>query len=163
VPTIQAEATQIVIRHAGEDDVPWILEQLASFDKFAGYKHPLLELERAGELVRSSLRDQWFMMALRVRHDEAGRREERLGFMAAWKMPHPFNHKLTVFSEILWWVAAPHRGSSAGLRLLDAFIRHGRSQCDMLVMTLEAQSPISPRHLLKRGFVVKETSYLLEA
>lgn len=85
-----------------------------------------------------------------------------VGFIAGMLSEHPYNPKITVLSELFWWVAPEYRGSSAGARLLQAFEDYGRANAQWVVMTLETKSPVDPRSLERRGFKHFESSYLME-
>ena len=146
----------ITVRTAAERDAQWILGQLHVFDKFAGYKRSLIEDETH---AHSALLNMLEKHVAFIAEDETG---QRLGFIAGYKTPHPFNPRLRVLTESFWWVAPEHRGSGAGLLLLNEFEDYGRRCCDWAIMTLEHHSPVNPRHLIKRGFVPREQSYVLE-
>jgi hypothetical protein len=55
-----------------------------------------------------------------------------------------------------------YRGSSAGARLLEAFIAYGKKNADCIVMTLQAKSPVDPRSLERKGFRLYERNFMLE-
>lgn len=135
----------------------WLLVQLRAFDKFAGFKRSLMEDDAH---ARAALLDMLEKHVAFIAEDPAG---QRLGFIAGYKSGHPFNPHLRVLTESFWWVAPEHRGSGAGHALLNEFDAYGRRYCDWTIMTLEHHSPVSPRHLIKRGYMPREQSYLLEA
>lgn len=164
----------ITIRTAREHDMDWLIVQLRAFDKFAGYKRSLIEDEHyARKALKQLIADHVVFIAdadpalTHATLAELGvcrcaRNPIRLGFIAGYKTPHPFNPRLRVLTENFWWVAPEHRKTRAGLLLLNEFEAYGRRCCDWIVMTLEHHSPISDRHLTKRGFVAREQSYLVE-
>lgn len=148
-----------MIRPATADDVTWLLEQLRDFDKFFGGKRSLFPSDPAvARAVVAELVDQHpFFVAQREDTDV------RLGFIAGALAPHPYNPELVVLSELFWWVDPLfRRSSSAGARLLDHFVRFGQANADWIQMTLEAQSPIDAGALERRGFVLKERTFLFE-
>lgn len=147
-----------LIRHATQDDREWLLEQLRAFDKFFGTKrslfpeNPYKAIEFVGELIENHV----FFVA--VRKDSP----RPVGFIAGVLAPHPYNEDITVLSEMFWWVNPGFRMTSAGARLLDRFITHGRLNAHWVVMTLEEKSPVDPKSLERKGFVPFERNFLLE-
>lgn len=137
-------------------DSPWLLTQLKAFAQFFGSKHSLVPTEDDGILdaLQSMIGSKVFFVA-----ENNGR---LTGFIAGMVSQHPYNPKITVLSELFWWVDPEHRGSSAGARLLQAFTEYGKDNADWIVMTLEKKSPVDPQSLERRGFNAFETSYLLE-
>lgn len=87
---------------------------------------------------------------------------EGVGFILGHLAPHYFNPTLFVLSELAWWVDPAHRGSRAGLLLLNAFIAEGERSAHWISFSLEAQSPVNERTLAKRGFRKYETAFLRE-
>lgn len=158
----------ITVRTAAARDMEWLMIQLRAFDQFAGYKRSLIEDEaHAWRGLKQLVDDHVVFIAEsqcgHVPGDCAGC-AARLGFIAGYKTPHPFNPRLRVLTESFWWVAPERRGESggAGLLLLNEFEAYGRRYCDWTIMTLEHHSPVNARHLTKRGFFPREQSYLLE-
>lgn len=152
----------ITTRHAEPGDIPWLARQLEAFSGFYGTRIPLWPADRgeAEQLVRELFhRHHWFV-ATEQASDVAV--PERVGFIAGALTDHPFNPRITVLSELFWWVVPQHRGGSAGARLLRRFVAFGQEYADWTVMTLEAQSPVNPRSLERMGFRLYESSYLLE-
>lgn len=154
-PDPRADA-RIWVRRAYHDDVPWLLDELREFSEFFGSKHPLFpdDREHAKKVVHDLIREHVFFVA------ERG--WVRAGFIAGLMHRHFFNPKWWVLTEVLWWVSPEFRGSRAGLLLLDEFVEYGRDHAHMIVMALEAKSPIHPKTLERRGFHLHESSYLLE-
>lgn len=145
----------LTIRRAATEDVPYLLDQLQRFDQFFGAGRSLYPDDATATAILSGLiKTQPFWVAF---HDDL-----LIGFIGGALAAHPFNPDLVVLSELFWWVDEAYRGSKAGLELLTTFIDHGQQHADWIVMTLEHESPISDRCLLKRGFRPKEHTYLLE-
>lgn len=162
----------ITVRPAAPHDVDWLMEQLRSFDRFFGTTRSLFPDE---EYARTQLRQliglgPFFVADRRdgacngddERHGHAVCWPKRAGFIAGFVAPHFMNPDLRVLNELFWWVDESFRGSSAGARLLDAFLAHGREHADWIVFTLEAKSPVHPATLERKGFHLHERSYLLE-
>ncbi len=144
------------VRWAGEEDIPWIETELLEFSQSIGTKHPLFppdETIRRGTL-QLFMRDHLFFVA--------ERREELLGFIMGFLIPHPFNLKVTVLTEALWWVPPRHRGSRAGVMLLDAFVDWGKENADWVYFAIHRTTGMSDRALLRRGFREEQRQYLLE-
>lgn len=144
----------IAVRPATLEDIPWLLEQLAAFDQFFGSSRSLFpSIEYAESTLALLITEHLFLVA-----ESNG----PLGFIAGMVVPHTLNPAITVLSELFWWVAPQHRGSRAGLLLLNAYVAAGKQRAHWVTMTLEADSPVAPRCLEQRGFRLKETTYLLE-
>lgn len=147
---------QITVRRANEGDLDWVLPQARAFAQFYDSKHSLYmsdEYTRGyfSQLVEKHL----FLIADSDLHGP-------IGFIAGWVSPQPYNPSLTALTEQFWWVAEEHRGSRAGLMLLNEFTAWGKAHCQQVWMTLEDKSPIADRSLSKRGYRLKERNYLLE-
>ncbi len=145
----------ISTRFATMEDESWILEQSADFAKTYPSKLNLAENLPYMKLLFKNLIENHVMIIAEM----AG---TRTGFIAGMKAPHHFNPNLTVLSELLWWVPEEFRGSKAGSALLEDFIAVGKGSADWITFTIEEQTPISDKSLIKRGFRPTEKSYLLE-
>lgn len=148
----------IMIRRANGSDAGWIIEQLREFAAFFGTRLPLFpaDYDVAYALTNHLIVSLEFFVAIDYRTGEG------MGFIAGSLGAHPLNPAIRALSEVFWWVAPNRRGSSAGARLLEAFLELGREKADWIVMTLEAQSPVDPASLERRGFHLHERSFLLE-
>lgn len=151
----------MIIREARYEDIPWLLEQLRAFDRFFRAKRSLVpaDPEVATGFI-SALIDQ--AKAMNGVFDIATSAGHYVGFVAGVLAPHPFNAEIIVLGELFWWVDPQYRGSSAGARLLQRFEEFGRERADWVTMTLEANSPVDPSSLTRRGYRPFETNYLLE-
>lgn len=152
------------IRRASVTDITWLLEQLRAFDRFFGGKHSLFPSkdEVAIEIVGKLVETQPFFIAERSERESDAPDDERMGFIAGALGPHPYNPELVVLAELFWWVDPAYRGSTVGARLFETFVQYGREYADWIQMTLEANSPIDPATLERRGFVPHERTFLLE-
>lgn len=134
----------------------WLLGELAAFDAFFAAGRSLMpDHETAQWRLLQMITGGPFFLA---EHPSEG----RVGFIVGMLTPHYFNPALRVLTELLWWVPVAQRGTRAGAQLLAHFLDYGRAHADWIIMSLEAESPIDPAGLVKRGFRAKETSYLLE-
>lgn len=146
------------IRQAVSADVPWLLQELAAFDRFYAAKHSLVPPDPAvaAATVAGLIAEHPFFIAI----DDAT--NVPIGFIAGALVPHLFHPELRTLAELLWWVVPERRGSSAGGRLLAHFEAYGRAHADWIVLTLDVNSPIHPATLERRGFSPHERSFLLE-
>jgi hypothetical protein len=86
----------------------------------------------------------------------------RMGFITGLMHEHLYNPDIVCLSEMFWWVQEEYRGTRAGSMLLNKFVEYGKEHCDWVSLALETNSPVDPKHLVKRGFKHLETNYLLE-
>lgn len=144
-------------RYATLLDIPFLLEQLWSFDDFCGTKHSLISPVEgeATEVLAQLITNSFF----KIVETEKGR---MVGFICGILTPHILNPKLNVFTELFWWVMEEARGTAAGALLLLEFVEFGKNHAQWTIMTLEEHSPVKPESLEKRGFKLKERNYLLE-
>ena len=145
----------ITTRLATTDDLDWMLNELRAFDAFFASRVSLFpdDEHAVGVLVGLILEHVVFV---------AESDKVPVGFIAGVLAPHFFNPAIRHLSELFWWVVPSARGTSAGARLLARFESVGRARADWITMTLEADSPVNPSAMLKRGYRAKETNYLLE-
>lgn len=144
------------LRKADLGDLGWLVKQLRAFDAFQGTKKSLFpeSAEEAVSLLEGLIQAHPFIVA----EDFAG----PVGFIAGVLQPHPYNSQVKMLSELFWWVDPRYRGSTAGARLLEAFIEYGKRNADLVVMTLEEKSPVDPRSLERKGFRLYERNFMLE-
>lgn len=153
------------IRPAVGADVPWLLEECRAFDRFANQAQQAFSFVPDDAAMATAVLSQIVAscvcyVAVRVADGEE-LVETPLGFIVGALHPHPFNPTVTVLTELLWWVRLEARGSTVGGRLLGVFEAYGHQHADAICMTLEADSPVMPSSLRKRGYVPRETSYVL--
>lgn len=141
----------ISIRAASLDDMPWIVEQAKGFAQFFGGQNTLKPSE-------SKLRQLVETQIVLIAENGTG----PMGLIAGVLAPNFWDETKSQLTEIAWWVAPEYRGTRAGLMLLDAFDAIGMTKADQTWMALEDNSPINPRTLTKRGYRLKETSWLRE-
>ncbi len=143
------------VRTAVQEDVPWLLQQARAFDAAAGFKHGLMPADEEAISLLHALVGAHVVFVAEVNNCPAG-------FIAGWYGAHPFNQKVRTLTEVLWWVVPEHRGSRAGLMLLERFEQCGRHIADWTILTLEHDSKMREAHLTKRGFRQTERAFLLE-
>ena len=145
-----------IVRTANSDDVEWVLPELEEFSKFFDSKIPLYNEDYARVIVWDMITGDSHLFLV------AERDGRPLGFICGFVSGHPFNPDIRTLVELLWWVKLEERGGSAGARLLNAFVDWGKSNVDWITMTLEDKSPVNDLTLTKRGFRLKERSFVLE-
>ena len=146
----------VEIRPAQLSDIDWILSQLKEFADFYKTKTSLFgDSDYSREFITMLVTKHLFLVA---DSKEFG----LIGFISGTVEPHPYNPKILSLNECFWWVEEKHRGSKAGLLLLNEFIRIGKQHCDWIWMTLESDSPVKDATLVRRGFKEQERSFLLE-
>jgi RimJ/RimL family protein N-acetyltransferase len=146
----------IKVRRATSDDLNWMIGQLKSFSEFFGTERQLFKDEEHTRLVMQRHLDGHLLLV--AEKEEVG----PVGFIAGLLSPHFYNPDITVLAESFWWVAPEHRGSRAGLILLNEFVEHGKEIADWITLSLQHHSPVKDVCLTRRGFRVQEHSYLLE-
>ena len=135
------------VRPAVEADLDWLLSQLKDFSKFCGTKIPLFDDEGfARQMMINMMQNHVVLVAEK---DGIG----LMGLIAGLFTPHVFNPKIRVLAETFWWVPPEHRGTRAGLMLLNEFIDYGKRCADWITCALEEKSPVKDRFLTDRGFV----------
>lgn len=145
----------VTVRNATQDDLEWILDELEKFSKFTKTHYPLFESrETAKELLSQHIQNHVFMVAERD--------GESLGFVSGLLINHVFNPKIVCLQETFWWVKEEHRGSRAGLTLINEFVKIGKEKAHWILCSLEHVSPVNDRVLLNRGFYLHEKQYLHE-
>lgn len=145
----------VKIREAQSDDIPWLIQELGKFSNFYQTKRPLLEDEQYASSVLTELMTKHFFRI-------AEKNDERLGFIGGMVLGHAFNPKIKTLTELCWWVEERFRGTRAGLMLINELVRWGKENCDWITVSLEANSPVNPDCLEKRGFNLRERNYLME-
>lgn len=148
---------EIKVRQATLDDRVWLLNEMKIFASSYPTNYPLVSKNENfnAEFVVSLIVNHLVLIA----DDETA---GPIGFIAGFIQPHTFNPTLTVLVEMAWWVGVEHRRSRAGAMLLDAYIEEGKKVADWVTCALEAGSPVKEESLTKRGFALKEKTYLME-
>lgn len=143
----------IGIRDARPSDLPWLVGELRRFDHEAGLDRSLFpDMARAVTTLTTLMHSGPFYVA-----DDQG---TPVGFIAGVLSPHYFNPDLMTCCELLWWVVPERRGSTAGAKLLDAFLSFGRANADWVICTVRDTTQRSA--MRKRGLVGYERSFIHE-
>lgn len=151
----RCQISTISVRRAKSEDVGYLVAQLKEFSVFFGTRRPLFPTEEFASVSMLGFIENHLVLI-------AERGGEQIGFIAGMITPHAFNPEIKVLLEMFWWVNELHRGSRAGLLLLEEFTAWGRANVDWILMGLEAKSPVNEKVLTKRGFKLHERSFLLE-
>jgi hypothetical protein len=146
----------MIIRPFKKSDLKWLVTELETFAKEYATKKSLFVDNLTTECLVEEIAENHVMF---IAETDGG---ELAGFISGFQYPHPFNPSIKMLSENFWWVAKDHRRSRAGAMLLKRFVEFGEKYFDQIVMVIEDQSPIDEKHFLKKGFKLKEKSYLLE-
>lgn len=143
------------VRRATIDDVPWLFTMCEEFAHFYGSKISLAGNPVYGKAFLTGLIEKHFVMV--------GIKDGlRVGFIAGMVGPHHFNPDIIQLTELLWWVKAEARNTGVGMKLFDAFMHFGETECHWITFTLEHNSPVNDKFLIKRGFREAEKAYLRE-
>ena len=147
----------IQVRRANTADVDWILKELRKFSAFYGTKLSLFGEEPYARGFITTLVSQHLVL---VAIPES--QTDPIGFISGTVTPHAYNPEIRVLTETFWWVQEEHRGSRAGLLLLNEFTEWGKQNVDWITFSLEHHSPVKDTCLTKRGFKLQERAFLME-
>ncbi len=141
------------VRRATTDDMEWMLKQCKDFMDYL--RLPLKwDEDYIREVVRMYMQDHHVILVLK--------NTERAGVVAAMESPHPFDPSTKIMTEILWWVPEEWRKTRAGYILLGALEHIAETANALLVLSTEKHSPLNERTLNKRGYQLRELSYVKE-
>ena len=147
----------IEFRKAKEEDIPQVIEELREFSKFCGGKTPLFQehnLLYTEGVLKKLIKDHVFYGAFV--------KDKLVGFIAGTLSRHLFNPEIIVLNEVFFWVRPEFRNSKVAKSLLDSYIKYGKINADWVLVGVIDKSTLSGRSLEKRGFKLKEQSYLME-
>jgi N-acetylglutamate synthase-like GNAT family acetyltransferase len=145
------------VRDAELSDLDFILGELKEFAKFYNSKHSLFGSDDNYNIhiIKRLINEHLFLVC---EHDQHG----PVGFISGTVASHFLNPDVVCLSEVFWWVKPEHRMSRAGVLLLNKYIEFAEQKCDWVTITIEDGSPINDKSLIKRGFKLKEKSFLME-
>lgn len=146
----------IEFRNVTKEDIPQIIPMLKAFSIQCGGKHSLYpeDEEYAVKLLETLIDGHVFYCATN--------RSKVVGFIAGTLSNHLMNQKIRVLNEVFFYVDPSFRKSKAAKVLLDSFIDYGNKVADWLIFGLIDKATLGERTLEKRGFRMKERSFLLE-
>jgi hypothetical protein len=146
------------IRKATTDDIPAISSELKLFsDTYGTTKSLYKNHEMVSQNLVYYITEHLFYVAVESETDLV------VGLINGILIAHPYNQEIKTLVEGFWWVNPAHRNSRAGALLLSAYIEAGKKIADWVIMSLEHDSPVNETTLTKRGFILKEKTYLLES
>lgn len=145
----------VYIRRGDLKDIDWMVAQLKEFSRYYGSKRALFgdEAYARNGLVETIKKH----LVLVAEKDGAP-----VGFIAGLVSPHLYNPEIRILCELFWWVMPGHRGGRASPMLLDAFVEWGKEHADWITFGTTEKTPIKESSLIRRGFHLQETSYLME-
>lgn len=146
---------KVYVRKGEMKDVPWMLKQLEAFSAFYGTRIPLFDYDSASRILPSFIEKGFVAVAERSEKDH-------IGLIVGAITPHLFNPKIKILAELLWWVDPAYRNTRAGYLLLKQFVSWGRKNVDWVTFSLEENSPVNEKTIIKQGFRKMEHSYLIE-
>lgn len=144
------------IRDATLDDIEWIMPELKRFERAYNPMHRLWPDEAyAIRFLRMLIENHVFKVA----ENKSG----PVGFVAGLLSPHLYNPEVLCLIELFWWVIPEKRGGIAASKLMDSFIEAGRSHKAQLInFSFNDSTKANPKHLMKRGFRLREQTFILE-
>ena len=85
-----------------------------------------------------------------------------VGLISGMIMPHAYTSRIKTLVENFWWVTEEYRNTKAASLLLNEFIRYGRQNVDWIVCATQADGTLKDQSFIRKGFVLKEKSFLME-
>lgn len=141
------------VRRATELDIPWVVEQAKEFIEYLQLPLKWNEAHMYG-VVEEYVKSHHVILAIKG--------TLRVGVAAGFVTPHLLDPSTKVFTEIMWWVRPEWRGSRAGVMLLNAMEYVAKSRGAFFVLSTEEHSPLNKASLAKRGYKLRELSYVKE-
>lgn len=145
---------EIIIRAATLADIDWVATELKEFDRHFGAKLPLFG-EHSKKLLEAFIQGHVMLLA---DVDGIG----PIGLIGGWGYLHPFNNAIRMLTLGFWWVSEKYRGGRAASLLLDSFTEIGKMSYDWVSFAVSVDLGLSDAAMARRGYTLKEKSYLLE-
>lgn len=146
------------IRQATQADVAGIVKMGAAFYEESPYASVKpYNLAGAEEFAKDLVDNHYYLVALK--------NGEYVGMAAAMISLVPINPDILAASEVVFWVAPAHRGTSVAIRLAQALEEAilNSEDVDVLVMSKLASSPaVVDKLYRKMGYRPTETAYMRE-
>ena len=145
----------IRVREATIEDLPWMVSEGT---KFLNFYFPKQKVD-AGHIYIVMYRIVKGGLLL-VSEEEDGDRTGFIGGLITKNIYYPEENDLY---EMFWWVVDGYRRGRSSLMLLKEFVNRGKEMgADKIVMTLLSISPVNKDALIKRGFELKESAFVME-
>jgi hypothetical protein len=139
------------VREATMEDLDWLVEQSIAF--CTEHRIPF-DADYLPDLIHGLVDGNNLVLIAET--------DERVGMLIAMRHPHPYNPSKACLTELAWWVVHDARNSRAGAALLATYIKVGQATADQVSLSTLVDSPINHDSLLKRGFMPREMSWILE-
>jgi hypothetical protein len=141
-------------------DFPWILEQLEIQDEWYcdshGSKRRFFVDKEHMSWTLNSLLESGILLIARVG-------DERVGYIAGWVSPHPYNPEIKVATHASWWVSQDRRHTKAAIQLLLVFKSTAQALgCDKIIISLAPETPIREESMMRWGFIPSDRCYVME-
>lgn len=147
--------TKYIVREATADDLQECLLMSVDFMKATPFANRPVCLESLSTIFFMSVEHGLGFVAESDGHI--------FGMLIGCKSPAFFDHKLTVATEMGWWVDDEYRNTKAPSMLLNAFEEEAGRTCDYTVMSVLSTSP--PQlvdYLQYRGYKENERLFCKE-
>jgi hypothetical protein len=148
--------TEILVRRAIDSDIEWITAELKKFSEFYDSKHSLFGGETYVTAALATVIDKHVLLIAETKDLNP------VGFISGFLHPHDYNPGVIVLSHSFFWVHEDYRNSKAAYLLLKEFTEIGKFNCHWITLQIPDVSPLTERSLLKRGYKLKEKTYLME-
>lgn len=143
------------VRAAILSDIPWLVEQLREMHGITGEALGLFDEEHVRKSLPNLIGNHVFL----VSEEQPG---GPCGFICGMILPHYLWPSIVTLTELVWWVAQAKRFSRAAVALLEEYIAVGRKYVKWITMTIARFTPIKPESFLRRGFVLRDQTFVLE-
>ena len=145
----------MIIRKANIADLPWCAEEGMKFLKFY-FPEKEIDTGHIYKKLMDMITNQVLLVA-----DDCGKLTGMIGGVV---FPNMWYLEETELTELFWWVSEPCRFGRSSALLLKEFIRYGKEEVGAcrIVMSLLSISPVNGDALIKRGFELKESAFVME-
>lgn len=143
------------VRNATRGDLYNIVREGLEFAFFNETKHLLFDTASVTKLVLTLIENETLLIC---------EKDGEFAGMFLWYMhEHMFNNNIKIANELVWWVVEKHRNSRVGMLLFKEYERQALLMgCHILTMSKLDVSPYKDSFLEKKGYKLKEKSFVLE-
>jgi hypothetical protein len=132
-----------------------LLKQFANATPISSLANPDLDTDRASRIIHHLIRSGVALVSISD--------DQVTGMLLAGIVPDMWLPHIVQLREYAWWVTPEYRNSSAGYRLLQAYVRAGEQlkqagKITDIVLTTLVNSPIGD--IQSRGWRAIETNYV---
>lgn len=136
---------KVFVRPANNYDKPWLRQQLSTFKEMPS-SHCAVFVDK--------LVDKYICFV--AESEKSG----LVGVIAGILTPHIYNPEKRLLAEMFFWVEEEYK-KSAGAMLLEEFLEIGDNQSAQVQISMEKHCPLDEKFLLKSGFKLRESIYVL--